>query len=134
MDDVELRYALLEKAKSLLLSEWEHKVKVEEALANFDCRAPAVIRQPTLHRILVLAEKLYGFVKIPPVNPVNPISSTNAKTSEVPTGLGVDRDDLLIAEDQDSDGSDASEDSDGSEDFVGSQEIEDDSPDISSEE
>ena len=78
MDDVELRYKLLEKAQGLLISEWEHKVKVEDAVARFESRPPAAIRQPTLHRVMVLAEKFYGFVKSPPLNPTNPISATKS--------------------------------------------------------
>lgn len=89
MDDVQLRYELLEKAKSLLISEWEHKVGVEEALARFESRPPVAIRQPTLHRIMVLAEKFYGFVKAPPANPTNPITAKPVGVLETPASLGV---------------------------------------------
>jgi hypothetical protein len=82
MDDVELRYKLLEKAQGLLISEWEHKVKVEDAGARFESRPPAAIRQPTLHRVMVLAEKFYGFVKSPPLNPTNPIAPSSPKPAE----------------------------------------------------
>lgn len=98
MDDVQLRYNLLEKAQSLMLSEWEHKVKVEEASARFESRNPVVIKQPTLHRIMVLAEKFYGFVKAPPANPSNPISPSKAaavsslSSEATPEGVGEELD------------------------------------------
>ena len=82
MDDVELRYKLLEKAQNLFTSDWEHKVRVEEATAQFESRPPAAIRQATLHRVMVLAEKLYGFVKSPPLNPTNPIAPSSPKPVE----------------------------------------------------
>ncbi len=88
MDDVELRYALLEKARSVIFNEWEQRVKVEEAVARFEGRPPTVIRPPTLHRVMVLAEKFYGFVKTPPVNPTNPLNKPPAfdfESSEDPS-------------------------------------------------
>jgi hypothetical protein len=98
MDDVELRYALLEKAQSLMLAEWEHKVKVEEALARFESRPHLAVRQPTLHRIMTLAEKFYGFVKSPPQNPTNPITP-----APKPVGVVVGSPDLEEASDSDGD-------------------------------
>lgn len=74
MDDVELRFALLERAKEIMMREWEHRVHVEESVAKFENRAPAIIRQPTLHRVMSLAEKFYGFVKAPPESPKNPLA------------------------------------------------------------
>jgi hypothetical protein len=74
MDDVELRFALLERAKEIVMREWEHRLHVEESVAKFENRPPTTIRQPTLHRVMSLAEKFYGFVKSPPENPKNPLA------------------------------------------------------------
>jgi hypothetical protein len=84
MDDVELRYALLEKARSVIFNEWEQRVRVEEAVARFENRPPVVIRPPTLHRVMVLAEKFYGFVKTPPLIPTNPLSKPLSLDSDSP--------------------------------------------------
>lgn len=74
MNDVELRLALLNKADTLMTAEWENKVKVEEALAKFENRPPVAIRPPTIHRVMSLAEKFYGWVVAPPKNPKNPLA------------------------------------------------------------
>jgi hypothetical protein len=66
MDDIELRYNLLEKARAQANIEWEQRLKVEDSLASYEKRALSLIRPPTLHKIMSLAEKLYSFVKNPP--------------------------------------------------------------------
>lgn len=66
MNDVELRYQLLDKAKETLLRDWEQRIKVEEAVSKFENRPPKYVRQPTLFKIMSLAEKWYNFVKQTP--------------------------------------------------------------------
>lgn len=62
MDDVELRFNLLDRAKDLLTKNWEQKIKVEEAVARFENRPPKNINPPTLFKIMATADKLYKFV------------------------------------------------------------------------
>ena len=69
MHDVELRYNLLEKAKDTLLRDWEQRIKVEEAVSKFENRPPKYVRQPTLFKIMAVAEKWYAFVKQQPAAP-----------------------------------------------------------------
>lgn len=69
MHDVELRYNLLEKAKDTLLRDWEQRIKVEEAVSKFENRPPKYVRQPTLFKIMTVAEKWYAFVKQQPTVP-----------------------------------------------------------------
>lgn len=70
MNDVELRYQLLDKAKETLLRDWEQRIKVEDAVSKFENRPPKFVRQPTLFKIMAVAEKWYTFVKqTPPATP-----------------------------------------------------------------
>jgi len=62
MDDIELRFNLLDRAREMLTKNWEQKVRVEEAVARFENRAPKNINPPTLFKIMATADKLYKFV------------------------------------------------------------------------
>lgn len=80
MDDIELRYNLLDRAREMLTKNWEQKVRVEEAVARFENRAPKHINPPTLFKVMSVAEKLYKFVHKEEA-PVEE-SETDTETSE----------------------------------------------------
>lgn len=84
MNDVELRYQLLDKAKETLLRDWEQRIKVEEAVSKFENRPPKYVRQPTLFKIMSIAEKWYSFVKqAPPSTPAPVDAPTSVKVPAV---------------------------------------------------
>lgn len=130
MNDVELRLALLNKADTLMTAEWENKVKVEEALAKFENRPPVAIRPPTLHRVMTLAEKFYGWVVAPPKNPRNPLAPAvvrlGAQTStenpeEKPMDIDADLEDLFGTSNE-AEGEDSEEESEAAADSEEEQE------------
>ena len=70
-NEVEMRFNLLNEARSLLFKHWEERVDVEHKTAVFEGRAPKVIAPPTIRRIMKVAEELYGFVRTTPA-PIPP--------------------------------------------------------------
>jgi hypothetical protein len=61
-----MRFAVLTEARSILFRQWEEKVFVEKATAEFEKRAPKVISPPTIRKIMKVAEEMYGFVEPSP--------------------------------------------------------------------
>ena len=85
MDNLTLRYQLLEMSREMVTREWSERLRVEEASANYEKRAPAIIRPPTLQRIMATAEKMYVFVTKTPGQ-----SSSEPHAPETEDGLETD--------------------------------------------
>lgn len=63
MNGFELRYSLLQDARSILYDEWRNKCDVEFQSANRENRSPSAVDPPTSRQIKELAMDLYEFVQ-----------------------------------------------------------------------
>ena len=63
MNGFELRYSLLQDARSILHEEWRNKCDVEFQSADRENRTPNVVDPPTPRQIKELAMDLYEFVQ-----------------------------------------------------------------------
>ena len=59
----EIRHALMNEARDLLMAAWHQKVDVEGRTAQFENRAPREIPIPTVEDISKVAAEMYQFVQ-----------------------------------------------------------------------
>jgi hypothetical protein len=59
----EIRHALLNEARDLLMHEWHEKCNIERDTAQFEQRPPRLVPSPSFRQIKELAVEMYDFVK-----------------------------------------------------------------------
>lgn len=59
----EIRHAVLNEARDLLMQEWHQKIDIERRAAELDNRAPKEVPVPTVAEITRVASEMYVFVQ-----------------------------------------------------------------------